>query len=207
MTVVGSWRRPVGRPRDVDVPPAGRRLHRAGRAAAAVAGLLALAVLAACGGTAVPSPSVASSSPSLAATPRPTAWPGNAVIGIEALGVADGEIRKGINDFSRGVATEDLALMRHAADGLAGVDVLLRNADRIEIFPPMRPLAAQVREAVPAIADASRDLRAAIDAGDAEAIGTASAQLTEALTAWAELQPTLATFVNESIEQRRIFYR
>jgi hypothetical protein len=141
------------------------------------------------------------------ATPRPTAWPGNAVLGIEALGVADGEIRKGIEDFGRGVATEDLRLMRRAADGLADVDVLLPNADRIDIFPPMQPLAADLRKVLPEISGASKDLRAAIDAGDGEAIGTSSRRLADALTAYAELQPTLAQYVLESIEQRRIFLR
>jgi len=172
----------------------------------ALSGILVL--VSACGGTASPTPATASasgaSSASSGATPRPTAWPGNAVVGIEALGVADGEIRRGIADFSQGVASEDLALMRRAADGLAGVDVLLSNADRIDIFSPMQPLAAELRVVLPAISGASEDLRTAIDAGDAEAIPTASARLAVALTAYAELQPTLAGFVLEAIEQRRL---
>ena len=89
--------------------------------------LCAVALVAACGTTTgSPSPPASSSS-----TPGPVAtpWLGNAVLGIEAMGVADGEIRKGMADFNTGVQTGDPRLMLEAARGLAGVDVLLRNVD------------------------------------------------------------------------------
>lgn len=156
-----------------------------------------------------PAPAASPGSPgaSGAATPRPTAWPGNAVLGIEALGVADNEIRQAIVDFSQGVEQEDLALMRRAAAGLAGVEVLKPNVDRIDIFPPMQPMAARYRDVLPRIADAARRLRDAIDEGNAEEITAASRDLTAALTDYAEVQPELAGWVNESIEQRRLLLR
>lgn len=142
-----------------------------------------------------------------AATARPTSWPGNAVLAIEALGVADGEVREAMGDFSRGVETEDLPLMRQAATGLADIGVLLRNVERIEVYEPMRPLAAQYRAAISEIASAARDVRSAIDAGDAEAIGTSSSRLAGGLALYAELQPELASWVEQSIDQQRLLVR
>jgi hypothetical protein len=184
-----------------------------------LAGILGVcALVAACGGAAPPSgsasPSGAGSSASApaavgsaAATPRPTAWPGNAVLGIEALGVSDGEIRKGIIDLSRGIAEEDLALMRRAADGLAGVEVLLPNADRIAVFPPMLGLAEGLRDVLPRIAGAATRLREAIDDRDGEAISESTIELTDALGDYARLQPELALWVEQSIDQQRMLVR
>jgi hypothetical protein len=183
-----------------------------------LAGILGVAALvAACGGPTPPSgsasPSGAGSSASApaavgsAATPRPTAWPGNAVLGIEALGVSDGEIRKGIIDLSRSIEEEDLALMRRAADGLAGVEVLLPNADRIAVFPPMLGLAAGLRDVLPRIAGAATRLREAIDDRDGEAISEAAIELTDALGDYARLQPELALWVEQSIDQQRMLVR
>ena len=189
----------------------------------ATAVLVALAV-SACGGMAAtatpggaetPTPAGAGSptagrsgaASGVAATPRPTPWPGNAVLAIEALGVADNEVREAINDFNEGVATEDLGLMRKAAAGLSGIDVLLPNVERIEAFEPMRPLATQYRAAIPEIAAAAREVTEAIDARDAEAIGASSSRLARGLSLYAELQPELAGWVEQSIEQQRLLVR
>jgi hypothetical protein len=141
------------------------------------------------------------------ATPRPTSWPGNAVLAISALGVADNEVRRAINDFNQGVATEDLGLMRRAATGLAEIGVLLPNVERIEVYEPMRSLAGKYRAAISEIAAASRDVKSAIDAGDAEAIGSSSSRLARGLALYAELQPELASWVEQSIEQQRLLIR
>jgi hypothetical protein len=135
---------------------------------------------------------------------KPTAWPGNAVIGIEAMGVADGQIAAGLNDLNRAIATEDLGLMRRAADGLAGTDVLLRNVDRIKGFEPMRSFAERYAAAVSAISSAATSLRSAIDAEDATAITTSSKALIAALGSYTDVQPDLAAWVEQSITQRRL---
>jgi hypothetical protein len=135
---------------------------------------------------------------------KPTAWPGNAVIGIEAMGVADGQIAAGLNDLNRAIATEDLGLMRRAADGLAGTDVLLRNVDRIKGFEPMRSFAERYAAAVSAISSAATSLRSAIDAEDATAITTSSQALIAALGSYTDVQPDLAAWVEQSITQRRL---
>jgi hypothetical protein len=202
------------------LPPPVRR-RRASRVVALVVGLV---VVASGCGTAVPSgtsapdgtpsrstpPSgapVGSDSGSGRPGPRTTPWPGNAVIGVEALGVSDGEIRQAINDFSLGVTNQDLPLMRRAADGLAGIDVLVANAERMEVFPPMQPLAAGLREVLPRIADAAGRLRDAIDAGDAPAIASSSRDLAGALADYAELQAELAGWVVQVPQQKRILVR
>ena len=161
---------------------------------------------------ALPSPVTASAPP---ASPvgsgetgaKPTAWPGNAVLGIEALGVADGPILAAINDFNRGIATEDLALMRRAANGLAGLDVLLPNLEKISIYEPMRPFADRYGAAIREIVAAAKAVRAAIDAGDAGAITTSSQALIASLSSYTDVQPELATWVGESIKQRRLLVR
>jgi hypothetical protein len=181
--------------------------------------LLAIALLAAaCGGT---GPSAVPASPALAspagsagpsgsggsAAPRPTSWPGNAVIGIEALGVADPEITAAISDLGRGIQTEDLALIRKAADGLSKLDVLLPNLDKISIYEPMVPFAERYGDAVRAISPAATDVRSAIDAGDAAAITSSTQALVAALGLYTDVQPELAQWVHDSIEQRRLLLR
>lgn len=200
-------------PRRIAGRPIGRRL-----AWIAAPGLAVALSAAACGTVAPSSPPpasadatpgspAASGSGDAAATPRPTGWPGNAVLGIEALGAADGPITAAINDLSRGIADEDLALMRRAADGLAGLDVLLPNLERIRIFEPMVPFADRYEAAIEAIVSAAEALRSAIDAGDAAGITSSTRELVDSLELYTGVQPELAQWVNESIEQRRLLLR
>lgn len=198
--------------------PVGRARRGPGILSAAIASFVVLAVAIGCGPTASPPPSVASpvaagadASPSgsadPSATPRPTAWPGNAVLGIDALGVADGQILAAINDFNKAIATEDLALMRKAADGLAGLDVLLPNIARIDIFEPMRPFADRYETAIRAISSAAKDLRAAIDAHDAAAVTSSAQALVSSFSMYSAVQPELAAWVQQSTEQRRLLLK
>jgi hypothetical protein len=204
-----------------------RRGPRTGRTAGqgllSAAGLLTLLVIAAACGTVPPS---GSSSPAASATPaasgsvassgpggsespgpKPTGWPGNAVLGIEALGAADNQIGAAINDLNQGIANQDLALMRRAADGLAGVDVLLPNLDKISIFEPMRPFADKYGSAIRAISGSAKALRTAIDAGDGPGVTASARDLLAALEQYAQVQPELASWVEQSIEQRRLLLR
>jgi hypothetical protein len=195
----------------------GRGGGRADPAPAALTALIVLvALLAGCGASGVPttasSPAPSSAAPSspdgsAETGPKPTAWPGNAVLGIEALGAADGPILAAINDFNRGIATEDLALMRRAADGLAGLDVLLPNLEKIGLYEPMRPFADSYGAAIRGMVAAAKAVRSAIDAGDAGAITTSSQALIDSLRAYTDVQPELATWVGESIKQRRLLLR
>ena len=197
----------------------GRRVAGRGRGRtilpAAALTFAAIAFAVACGSVtpsspAASGPAATSASPDSSGTasgsarPRGTAWPGNAVLGIEALGAADGQITAAIADFGRGIATEDLALIRRAADGLTGLDVLLPNMDKITIFEPMRPFATQYETAIRAISGAARSLRSAIDAGDAAAITSTTQDLVDALRLYTDVQPELARWVQESIQQRRL---
>ncbi|HET9519540.1 MAG TPA: hypothetical protein VFO73_00675 [Candidatus Limnocylindrales bacterium] len=179
--------------------------------------LLAALIAAACGTTQGPTPeptgSVAPSGPSGSpgasgeVGPRGTPWPGNAVLGIEALGAADGQILAAINDFNTAVATEDLPLMRRAADGLAGLDVLLPNLDKITIYEPMRPFADRYGAAIRAIAEPAKALRTAIDGGDAAGITRSGQDLVAGFQLYTGVQPELAAWVEQSIEQRRLLVR
>jgi hypothetical protein len=173
-------------------------------------GLLILVLLTgfavgACGTvTSSPSPTPASSD---TPAPRATPWTGNAVLGIEAMGIADGEIRKGMDDFNAGVQASDPARMRDAAIGLARVDVLLVNVDRIEPFEPMREFAADYRAAITAMSGAARELQAALEAGDGSATTAASRKLIDGFTKYVALQGPLAEYVVQVPEQKRILVR
>jgi hypothetical protein len=172
--------------------------------------LLTLAFVVGGCGTTEPSGSFpASASPVSSGNPgpKPTPWTGNAVLGIEAMGLADGEIRKGINDFNAGVQGSDPALMLEAAKGLSGVDVLLGNADKVEPFAPMSAFAAAYREAITLMSSAAKELRAAIEAGDGPATTAASRKLVESFTKYAEIQGQLADWVVQIPEQKRMLTR
>jgi hypothetical protein len=190
----------------------GARIHAMLRPAIAPIAcvVLALVGVSACGPS-VPSiptlPTVAPASPggSGAAGARPTPWPGNSVLGMEALGIADGQIGAAVTDLNRGVADEDLSLMREAADGLAGLgDALLPNMERIRLNPAMVPFADKYEAAITSIDDAATRLRDAIDAADATAIATATEDLFTALAAYTEVQPELADWIRQMPEQKRL---
>lgn len=129
------------------------------------------------------------------------------MLGIEAMGLADAEIRKGINDFNAGVQGGDPGLMLEAAKGLSGVDVLLENVDRIESFEPMGAFAASYREAITLMASAAKELQAALEAGDGPGTTAASRKLVESFTKYAEIQGQLADFVVQVPEQKRLLVR
>jgi hypothetical protein len=192
---------------------------RARRRAALVAPVLAgLLIAAACGTTGPTGTPRSSGTPAVTGEPSgsggfggsgalPTPWLGNAVIGLEPLGVADGEIRQAMNDFNAGVQAGNVEQMRDATAGLAEVDVLLPNVDRIEPYPPMAEFAADYREAITRMAAAADDVRTAIEAGDGPGTTAASRELVESFTLYAAVQPQLAGWVVQIPEQKRILVR
>jgi hypothetical protein len=195
----------------------GARSHATtGPASAALVGLALLgALIAACGPTG-PTGSAGASSPSpiAPASPgasgstggaRPTPWPGNSVLGIEALGVADGQIGAAVTDLNLGIAEEDLVRMRKAADGLSHVgDDLLPNMEKLRLNPAMVPFADRYEAAITSIDDAATRLRDSIDAGDAAAIGAATEDVFAGLAAYTALKPELADWIRQMPEQKRM---
>ena len=136
---------------------------------------------------------------------RPTPWPGNSVLGIEALGVADGQIGAAVTDLNLGAAEEDLVRMREAADGLSHLgDDLLPNMEKLRLNPAMVPFADRYEAAITSIDDAATRLRDAIDAGDAAAIGTATEDVFAGLAAYTVLKPELADWIRQMPEQKRM---
>jgi hypothetical protein len=150
------------------------------------------------------SPSPAASGAGSNGVALPTPWPANSVLGIEALGISDGNIRAATDDLGRGVANEDLALMRQAADGLAGVDSLLPNMAKIRLNPAFVPFADKYEAAIKTISASAKELRDAIDAGNAAAIGTSTQALLDGLKAYAEVQPELAGWIEQLPDQKRM---
>jgi hypothetical protein len=120
------------------------------------------------------------------------------------MGLADGEIRQGMSDFNAGVQGNDPALMLRAARGLATVDVMLANADRIEAYPPMRDLAGRYRTAITAMSTAAKALQTALETGDGPAVTSSSRDLVASFTLYAGVQAELANFVAQMPEQKRL---
>jgi len=187
-----------------------------GPASAALACLVLFGVLMAACGPSGPTGSAGASSPSQVAPgspdgsgstggARPTPWPGNSVLGIEALGIADGQIGAAVTDLNLGADQEDLVLIRKAADGLSGLgDALLPNMEKIRLNPAMVPFADKYEAAITSIDDAATRLRDAIDAGDAATIESATRDLFAGLAAYTALKPELADWIRQMPEQKRM---
>lgn len=184
--------------------------------AASLLAMLAVGLLvAACGGStpslpALPTASLTGSASAPAAGsggPQPTPWTGNAALGIEALALADSQILEALADLGQGIANEDLGVIRTAAEGLAGLDVLLPNIEKIEPFAPMAPFAGQYEAAITTIDAAAQDVVDAIDAEDPAAITTTTQALVDALRLYSAVQPQLAAFVQQLPEQKRLLLR
>jgi hypothetical protein len=169
---------------------------------------LAAALVAACGSappTGSPGASPAATASGEAAGPRTTPWPGNAVLGMEALGVSDGQIGAAMYDLSKGVAEEDLALMRRAAAGLSGLDeAVLPNMAKIRLEPGMVSFADRYEAAIKKVDDAATQLRDAIDAGDAAAISTATEAVVAGMADYTALKPELSAWLVQIPEHKKM---
>ena len=168
-----------------------------------------VSVIAACGTSGPLVPTLAPSSPGASGGGQalPTPWIGSAVFGIEALAIADGQIGQATTDLSTGIAKEDLAQMRKAADGLAGVDVLLPNMAKLRQEPAMQSFADNYEAAIKAISAGGKSLRDSIDKGDAKAIATSTQELLNGLKLYTALQGDLAAWVEQVPEQKRMYTR
>ena len=176
--------------------------------------IVVAALMGACGNP--PSPGRPSGSPSAdssglsasGATPQPTAWPGNAVLGIVGLGAGDTELAKAVADFSEAVAAEDLVRMRGAAGGLQNlIGGLTKDVDRITIYPPMAGLVDQYRAAFTAMQEGARQLQDAIDAGNAQAIVSATSRITDGMRLYGEIRAPLSAWVEQAITQQRLYVK
>jgi hypothetical protein len=85
--------------------------------------------------------------------------------------------------------------------------VLLPNMEKIRPYAPMAPFADQYETAITTIDAAAQDVVDAIEAQDAAAITATTQALVDALGLYTAVQPQLATYVNDSIEQRRLLLR
>jgi len=142
------------------------------------------------------------------ATPQPTAWPGNAVLGIIGLGTGDTELAKAVADFSEAVAAEDEVRMRGAAIGLQNlISGLSKDVDRIAIYPPMAGLVDQYRAAFTPMQEGARQLQDAIDAGDAKAVVSAISRITDGMRVYGQIRAPLSAWVEQAIAQQRLLVK
>lgn len=172
----------------------------------ALIALVALAVLlAACGSASSPTPtSSPGSGPDGSAVPRPSRWPGTAVLAIIKLGGIDGEIAKAGADLAKAADAGDPAAMWGAADGLIPVleDTQL-SVEHLAAWDETAELAAVLQEAYPLMLEGATQLRDAITAGDGAGVEEGSRTLAQGLTAYAPARPIIADLVPEALLQQR----
>jgi len=114
------------------------------------------------------------------------------------------EIGKASTDLQTSIATEDLRLMRQAAAGLAGIDVLRDRLSSLESYAYTRSFGTAYREALDLIASGGRQVRDAIDTGDAKGIEAGNVTLGRGLAAYTALRPRLSELVKAAMEQQRL---
>ncbi len=159
-------------------------------------------VVMACGGSTSPSPvpSAGSESP----VPKPSRWPGTAVLAVIKLAGADGEIAKAGQDFITAADASDVALMWGAADGLIPViDDLMLSVEHLEEFDKTTELAGHLRKAYPLMLEGATLLRDSITAGDVAGVEEGSRKLAEGLTAYSPARALLADLLPEALLQQR----
>jgi hypothetical protein len=166
--------------------------------------VLVAIIVAACGSTASPAP-VVSGSPG-SPQPKPTSWPGPAVLAIIKLGGADGEIAKAGQDFTAAADASDIAALWGAADGLVPViEDLISSVDPLEQWDMTADLGAVLRKAYPLMLEGATLLRDSIIAGDVAGVEEGSRKLAEGLAAYAPARPILADLVPQALLQQRHF--
>jgi len=166
--------------------------------------LVLAALVTACGGTSSPTP-VTSAIPASPA-PKPTPWPGPAVLAIIKLGGADGEIAKAGRDFTAAADASDVAALWGAADGLIPViEDLISSVDPLEQWDKTAELGADLRGAYSLMLEGATLLRDSITAGDVAGVEEGSRKLAEGLVAYAPARPILADLVPQALLQQRHF--
>jgi len=181
-------------------------LLRAYRMSVRILWPVALAVLlVACGAGSTPDPGPSSTgAPDGSAAPRPSRWPGTAVLAIIKLGGIDGEIAKAGEDFVKAVDAGDPAAMWGAADGLIPVleDTSL-SVQHLAAWDNTEELAGYLQRAYPLMLEGATQLRDSITAGDTQGVQEGSLKLAQGLTEYAPARPILADLVPEALLQQR----
>lgn len=163
------------------------------------------ALIVACGSSATPPPSTSPSpGPDGSTVPRPSRWPGTAVLAIIKLGGIDGEIAKAGADLAKAADESDVAAMWGAADGLIPViqDTSL-SVEHLAAWDETAELAGYLQEAYPLMLEGATQLRDAITAGDSAGVQEGSRKLAQGLTEYAPARPILADLVPEALLQQR----
>ncbi len=172
---------------------------------ALTAGVLLLAlVIVACGSSATASPRT-SASPDGSAGPKPSRWPGTAVLAIIKLGGIDGEIAKAGRDFITAADARDVEAMWGAADGLIPVvSDLTLSVQHLAEWDKTTELAGYLETAYPLMLEGATQLRDSITAGDSAGVEEGSRKLAEGLTAYSPARAILADLVPEALLQQRV---
>jgi len=161
--------------------------------------------VAACGGSANPSPSALGGA-AIEATPGPraTPWPSSVIDAVLALGAADTELWKAGADIARAADSKDVKAMWGAADGTVKlIEGLMPNVEALETYPHTQPLGAAYRASFPVMLEGATQLRDSITAGDAQGVVTGSQRLAEGVSLYANVRSMLDGYVKEAMSMKK----
>ena len=172
---------------------------------ATLATVAILLLVTGCGG-ATPSSEGPGDSPSPSGPgPRPTTWPVTTIEVTIGLGAADAEILKATADLQSAAETEDVELMRGAADGLATLlDNMLSRVDALTSYPGTADLGVALESSYVALRAAAVQVRDSISAGDANGIVDGFTKLTAASAAYADQRQALADAAIQAVFMKRV---
>lgn len=181
-------------------------IRAAGPRSGAVLAVLAILLIVGCDGT-----PDASRAPSGSIAPTPsgpgpgqTAWPSTTVEVTIALAAADAEIGKAFTDLNTAAETEDLKLMRGAANGLATLlETMLPRVSSLTTYPGTEDLGVALETSYEALHAAAVKIRDSIDAGDSAGVVAGFDQLTVAIDTYADTRQALADAGTQAIFMKR----
>ncbi len=179
--------------------------------------LLVTLFVAACGaatGTATPSITATSASGTPASDdgsgvgPKPTSWPGGIIEAVLNLAKADAQIQAAGADLGAAAAYQDLEAMRGAADGLAILlEKLTFEVTRIKDYPETQPAAAAYEAAFPDMLEGAKQLRDAINSGDAAGVTAGSQRLANGLQAYAAARRLIGPLADQALLMQRLLVK
>ncbi|HEX5590939.1 MAG TPA: hypothetical protein VFX65_11670 [Candidatus Limnocylindrales bacterium] len=193
------------------VPPPRPRRHGRFRSVFIACWLATLVVAAGCSPSADTSPSstpTATASGSLGPTPRPTAWPTLTIEAAVALGAAQNDFQKMLDDVAAAVAAEDPARIRIAMDDairfLSGNE---QNIPRLQAYEGTKALGDRLAPVYAKMISGATQVRDGLTSGDGAAVEAGFTAFLEGQTEYAGISSDVAVAAEQALFMQRVLLR